>query len=204
MGRCNDFLSPASLPPPETCCTTDQALLLLQKAANLDQCPSFHLLVISLDLSRAQAGEWNLWPWSTFFSFCFGILLVFLLVWGNVLGQILKGHLWLQASGNLWRESSGQLKKKCTPHSLCGFEIPSGSYSSNIQPLTAWGNELWRWDDSWKFELIFALIIFSFNDVSYQTLSLPKITPFFSFFWWTNIQCIYFWHTHLLACWHLF
>lgn len=38
------------MPPPETCCTTDQALLLLQKAANLDQYLSFHLLVISLDL----------------------------------------------------------------------------------------------------------------------------------------------------------
>lgn len=160
MRRCSDFLSPASLPPPETCFTVDQALLLLQKAANLDWCLSFHLLVISLDLSCTQAGEWNPWPWSTFFSFCFRVLLVFFLVWGNVLGQILQGHFWFRASGNLWRESSGQWKKNAHPRD-CSFEIPSGSYSSNIQPLAAWGNELWRWDDSWKFELIFALIIFS-------------------------------------------
>lgn len=44
------FCSPASVSLPETHCTIDQALLLLQKAANLDQCLTFHLVVISLDL----------------------------------------------------------------------------------------------------------------------------------------------------------
>lgn len=64
------------------------------------------------------------------------------------------------------------VEEKCTPQSLCSFEIPSGSYSSTIQPLTAWGNELWRWDDSWKFELIFALIIFFFLMMWATRLSL--------------------------------
>lgn len=44
------FCSPASISAPETFHTIDQALLLLQNAANLDQCLTFHLLVISLDL----------------------------------------------------------------------------------------------------------------------------------------------------------
>lgn len=69
------FCSPASISPPETCCTTDQALLLLQKAANLDQCLTSHLLVISLDLHAPKPENeiYDLDPLSFHFAlgFCY-------------------------------------------------------------------------------------------------------------------------------------
>lgn len=187
MRRCSAFLSPASLPPPETCCTIDQALLLLQKAANLDPCLSFHLLVISLDLSCAQAGEWNLWPWSTFFSFCCRILLVFFLVWGNVLGQILKGHFWSRVSGNLWRESSGQLKNNLHPGVSAALRSPLDLIHQISSPWLLEGMNSEGEMTVGNLSSFLLWSFFFFNDVSYQTVSLPKITPFFSLFWWTNI-----------------
>lgn len=69
------FCSPASISPPETCCTIEQALLLLQKAANLDQCLTFHLVVISLDLHALKLENeiYDLDPLSFHFAlgFCY-------------------------------------------------------------------------------------------------------------------------------------
>lgn len=112
------FCSPASISPPETCCTIDQALLLLQKAANLDQCLTFHLLVISLDLHalKPENEMHDLDP----LSFQFALRFCYSSCWSGekFWDKFSKATSNLECQVAYVGKASGQLKKNVHP-TLC-------------------------------------------------------------------------------------
>lgn len=84
------FCCPARISPTETCSTTDQVLLLLQKTANLDRCLTFHLLVISLHLHALKLENeiYDLDPLS--FRFALGFCCSSCWSWGKFWDKFLK------------------------------------------------------------------------------------------------------------------